>query len=66
MAPICTDDLLEKYSTVDYRREVANTDDTHGNSSSAGSLPVIYSYKRIASRRDRDEESVLFMLAKMF
>lgn len=45
--------------------EVANTDDTHGNSSSACNLPVIYSYKGTASRRDRDGESVLFMLAKM-
>lgn len=46
--------------------EVANTDDTHGNPSSACNLPVIYSYEGIASRRERNGESVLFMLAKMF
>lgn len=46
--------------------EVANTDDTHGNSSSAWDLPVIYSYKGTASRKDKDGGSVLIMLAKMF
>lgn len=45
--------------------EVADTDDTYSNSSSASSMLVIYSFKWVASRRDRDGEPVLFMVAEM-
>lgn len=46
--------------------EVVNIDDIYSNLLLVCNLLVIYGYKGIVVRRDRDGESVLFMLVKMF